>query len=559
MSEPTPTLPSAAPKPRAVEPAPPESAGAGLSSSGDHGGARVLDALLSVAAQTEAQRVRRQTGIAYAVAAIGVPLYSALDALFSSLDPAWHLPTTLTMRFSVAFILALGALRLRRLSTSAREVDFWIVMAPVTLTGGNACLMMVTGMIESPYQSGLLLVASGYAFVPQHYRRAVGTGVFATLIFPALYLGWAFAGGPPAMLDPLPLARLGTLVAIHGTTVAVLILAAHVLWSLRQEMVEARSIGRYKIRRRIGRGGMGEVWAAWDGTLQREVALKLMRTDRQDAVALARFELEVRATTALTHPNTVRVFDFGATEDGVSYYAMELLDGEPLSALMEREGTLSPARTVYIAVQVARALAEAHARGIIHRDIKPENLFITSAGDEPDHAKVLDFGIARLSSAMHGPTETGIVGTPQYLAPELLLGEKAGPGVDVYGLGVVMFQMLTGGLPFLAEDGRALLLARLAVEPRDVRDVAPTVPASLAAVVRRALARQLEDRLPDGRALADALVATGLLDGYRPGGRALTSRDHALDSDPNAETREAIPSAETREAIPSATLGETRS
>jgi serine/threonine protein kinase len=98
----------------------------------------------------------------------------------------------------------------------------------------------------------------------------------------------------------------------------------------------------------------------------------------------------------------------------------------------------------------------------------------------------VDFGIARLSSAMHGPTETGIVGTPQYLAPELLLGEKAGPGVDVYGLGVVMFQMLTGGFPFLAEDGRALLLARLAVEPRDVRDVAPTVPASLAAVVRRA-------------------------------------------------------------------------
>jgi tRNA A-37 threonylcarbamoyl transferase component Bud32 len=357
-----------------------------------------------------------------------VPLYSGLDVLFGSLDPHWHLPTTLTMRFSVAFVLAVGALRLRRAATTLREVDFWILSAPVTLTGGNACLMMVTGMIESPYASGLLLVATGYAFVPQHYRRAIGTGVFATLIFPALYLGWALIGGPPAMLEPLALARLGTLVSIHGTTVAVLIAAAHVLWALRQEIVEARSIGRYKVRRRIGRGGMGEVWAAWDETLKREVALKLLRTDRQDAVAVARFELEVRATTQLTHPNTVRVFDFGATEDGVSYYAMELLEGEPLSALLQREGDLRPARAVWIGTQVARALAEAHARGIVHRDIKPENIFITRAGDEPDHAKVLDFGIARLSSAAGGLTQDGIVGTPQYLAPELLAGRDGGAG-----------------------------------------------------------------------------------------------------------------------------------
>jgi serine/threonine protein kinase len=286
---------------------------------------------------------------------------------------------------------------------------------------------------------------------------------------------------------------------------------------------------------------MGEVWAAWDETLKREVALKLLRTDRQDAVAVARFELEVRATTQLTHPNTVRVFDFGATEDGVSYYAMELLEGEPLSALLQREGDLRPARAVWIGAQVARALAEAHARGIVHRDIKPENIFITRAGDEPDHAKVLDFGIARLSSAAGGLTQDGIVGTPQYLAPELLLGEKAGPAVDVYGLGVVLFQMLTGALPFAAEDGRALLLARLAIEPRGVRDLAPEVPEVLANVVRHALARQPDDRLPDGRALADALTATGLIDGYRPSGSSLVRFVGGADSDPTAETREAIP------------------
>jgi len=327
--------------------------------------------------------------------------------------------------------------------------------------------------------------------------------------------------------------------------VAVLIGAAHVLWALRQEIVEARSIGRYKVRRRIGRGGMGEVWAAWDETLKREVALKLLRTDRQDAVAVARFELEVRATTQLTHPNTVRVFDFGATKDGVSYYAMEMLEGEPLSELLKREGDLPAARAVWIATQVARALADAHARGIVHRDIKPENIFITRAGYEPDHAKVLDFGIARLSSAAGELTQDGIVGTPQYLAPELLLGEKAGPAVDVYGLGVVLFQMLTGALPFAAEDGRALLLARLAIEPRGVRELAPEVPEALADVVRHALARQPAERLPDGRALAEALTATGLIDGYQPSrGAVVRFAGHAggFDSDPTAETREALPS-----------------
>ena len=129
---------------------------------------------------------------------------------------------------------------------------------------------------------------------------------------------------------------------------------------------------------------------------------------------------------------------------------------------------------------------------------------------------MLDFGIARFSASTVGLTEDAIVGTPQYLAPELLLGEKASPAADVYGLGVVLFQMLTGTFPFEADDGRALLLARLAVEPRGVRDLAPEVSEELAEVVRRSLARVPEERFPHGRALADALASTGLLATYRP-------------------------------------------
>jgi hypothetical protein len=485
---------------------------------------RVLDAMLNVASHDEFQKNRRWTSVAYSIAAILVPLFSAADFLFHAVDPTWNLETILAIRLAVTPVLMIGALRLRGQHTSTREVNVWIAMAPTLLTTGMAFSVMATGMLESPYVPGLLLVACGYAFVPQHYKRAIATGIYATLIFPALYVAWAFyAQRTEAMFAPREIVRLGTAVAIHGTTVAVLILAAHWLWALQRKVFESRTIGRYKVQERIGRGGMGEVWRAWDQTLKREVALKVLRTDRQDPIAVARFEREVRATTELTHPNTVRVFDFGATDDGISYYAMELLRGEPLSSVMQRERKLDPARATWFSLQVARALAEAHARGIVHRDIKPENIFITHAGDEGDHAKVLDFGIAHMMSGMEGGlTETGIVGTPQYIAPELLLGEKARSTADVYALGVVLFQMLTGESPFAAEDGRALLLARIAMDPRAVRDFAPEVPEPLAEVVRVALARAPEERFAHGRALADALKATGLTDGYLPAIAAAT-------------------------------------
>jgi hypothetical protein len=503
----------------------------------DSSRARVLDAMLSVASQEELQTNRRRMSIAYGIAAFLVPMFASLDFLFRAVDPSWHLEAILGIRLAVTPVLMAAALRTRRRSLTARELDRWIVVAPVLLTTAMALSVMATGMLDSPYVPGLLLVACGYPFVPQRYSRAVGTGVYATLVFPTLYVGWAIVAGEPALLAPREIVRLVTATAIHGSAVAVLILAAHWLWALRREVFESRTIGRYRVRHRIGRGGMGEVWAAWDETLKREVALKVLRTDRQDPIAVARFEREVRATTELTHPNTVRVFDFGATEDGISYYAMELLRGEPLSALLRREAPLPPARTVWLGAQVARALAEAHARGIVHRDVKPENVFVTHAGDEVDHAKVLDFGIARVMNGLEGGlTETGVVGTPQYLAPELLMGEKATAAADVYALGVVLFQMLTGALPFAAEDARALLLARLGMEPRGVRELAPEVPEALADVVRRALARSPGDRLADGRALADALAATGLVDGYRPG-VALPARIGAGEVETDASAR----------------------
>jgi serine/threonine-protein kinase len=475
--------------------------------------------MLRVASHEEQQINRRRMSIAYAIAAVLVPSFSTMDFLFHAIDPSFPLEAILAIRLIVSPILFVAALRTRRAELSVRELGHWVMLAPVLLTTAMALSVMATGMLQSPYVSGLLLVSCGYPFVPQHYRRAIGTGVYSTLVFPAFYLAWALSyGDRDAMLAAPAIVHLVTIAAIHGSGIFVLVLAAHWLWALRREVFESRTVGRYRVRTRIGRGGMGEVWSAWDATLKRDVALKVLRTDQQDPVAVARFEREVRATTELTHPNTVRIYNFGATEDGISYYAMELLRGEPLAALLRREAPLPPARVVWIATQVARALAEAHGRGIVHRDVKPENVFMTRAGDEPDHAKVLDFGIARVASAVEtGLTQTGVLGTPQYLAPELLLGDKATPRADVYALGVVMFQLLTGALPFAAEDARALLLARISLDPRDVRELVPETPDALAEVVRRALAREPNERYADGRAVAESLLATGLLDGYRPG------------------------------------------
>jgi serine/threonine-protein kinase len=468
----------------------------------------LLATMLAAAALQEHHVNRRRLSVAYLCAAILIPLFGLVDLLFWAVEPTFHAWAVLAIRLIVTPVLVVAVLRGRRPSMTRRELAIWIALAPVLLTTGMALSVMVTGMLESPYLPGLLLVAFGYPFVPQRYSRAIGTGIYATLIFPAIYVGWALATHRAgALLDSHAIVRLATSTAIHGTGVAILIVAAHWLWALRKEIFASRSIGRYRVRECIGRGGMGEVWSAWDQTLKREVALKVLRSDRSDPVAIARFEREVRATTELTHPNTVRVFDFGATEEGVSYYAMELLRGEPLSALLRREKRLPAPRSVFIVAQVARALAEAHARGIVHRDVKPENIFITNAGDEADHAKVLDFGIARVAHAEDGLTETGVIGTPYYLAPELLAGGRASPAADIYALGVVLVQMLTGR--------------------RDARYLATDAPPTLVETVERALELNPNKRWADGRAFADALLQTGLLDTYRPGVAARVSRGAA--------------------------------
>ncbi len=262
---------------------------------------------------------------------------------------------------------------------------------------------------------------------------------------------------------------------------------------------------RYELESRIATGGMGEVWRAADTVLGRQVAVKLLKAEYADhATFRSRFETEARHAASLHHPGVAAVYDFGEADatDGSDvarpYLVMELVDGQPLSALLEPGHPLDPEATRDLLAQAADALGAAHAAGIVHRDVKPANLLVTPGRT----VKITDFGIARAAEGM-SLTETGqVMGTPQYLSPEQAQGGTATPASDVYSLGVVAFECLAGHRPYVAETPVATALAHLR-EP--VPELPDDIPADLAAVVRRAMAKSPEDRFDDGTELAAAL------------------------------------------------------
>lgn len=260
--------------------------------------------------------------------------------------------------------------------------------------------------------------------------------------------------------------------------------------------------GRYRIERVLGRGGMGVVYVAEQLSMAKQVALKVLpRHLSEDPSQVQRFNHEALASSHLRHPHTIRVFDYGKSEDGHLYIAMELLEGEVLSRIIRRERGLPAERVVHIARQVVKSIGEAHQAGLVHRDLKPDNIFLCDFFGEKDYVKVLDFGIAKFTEGGGGGdqahTATGfIAGTPLYIAPEQALGEPVAPRSDLYALGAILYECLVGSPPFRADTPIAIVMKQIHEAPPPLRSVKADVqvPPDLEALVFQLLRKRPADR-----------------------------------------------------------------
>ncbi|MBM4352305.1 MAG: hypothetical protein FJ109_00695 [Deltaproteobacteria bacterium] len=312
---------------------------------------------------------------------------------------------------------------------------------------------------------------------------------------------------------------------------------------------------RYQVLERIGRGGMGVVYKAEHVMLRRTVALKVLRREIvEDEHSVRRFMNEARTIASLRNPHTVMLFDFGATPDGALYYTMEFLTGRSVGDLIRTVGAIHHRRTVDIVLQVCDSLEEAHEKGILHRDIKPDNIFLTRERGQ-EIAKVLDFGIAKLlGTDPEGGTltRTGMVcGTPQYLSPEQVSGEPVGPSSDLYALGVVLYEMLSGTPPFIAPTPLKVMLQHVQDQAPPILERNPGVeiPDSLQRFVDRALAKSPKDRFGTAGEFRDALRRAGEVSGVGGREQGLEASSKELRSpQPATDSRLQVAARETLDA-----------
>jgi len=279
---------------------------------------------------------------------------------------------------------------------------------------------------------------------------------------------------------------------------------------------------RYHVVRKLGEGGMGQVYLAEHVKMGRKSAIKVLSPSMtHDADAVARFNREAANASRISHPNVCAVYDFGETPEGIIYLAMEFVEGEPLTDLLEREGALSVTRAGAIFLQVADALQAAHDLGIVHRDLKPDNVMLTRARDGTDVVKVVDFGIAKAVGGADNQkvTKTGlVVGTPEFMSPEQLAGDPVDGRSDLYALALVLFKMLTGQLPFVGTTVQDTMVQRLTDEPAALADVRPDLrfPPGLQSTIDTALARSPAHRYQSTAKFANDVAAVlGLQRGPR--------------------------------------------
>jgi serine/threonine-protein kinase len=371
---------------------------------------------------------------------------------------------------------------------------------------GAVDVLVLARCLSLPWFGSVVLYGT---FIPNSWRRCAAL-VAVMVLTPLLWsAGLGLAEGVNARLLTVFLFEMAWWMALAA---ACAVYGCHKVSLLREQAFEARKLGQYQLKERLGSGGMGEVYLAEHVLLRRPCAIKLIRPDQAvDATSLVRFEREVQATATLTHWNTIEIYDYGHAEDGTFYYVMEYLPGLSLQDLVERHGPVPAERAVHLLRQVCAALREAHAIGLIHRDIKPSNIIACERGGVHDVAKLLDFGIVQGSTFGAEPvrlTQKGVIaGSPPYMSPEQASGKSAlDRRSDIYSLGAVAYFLLTGRPPFVRETALQVLMAHAydpVVPPGEVR---PDVPPDLDEVVLRCLAKDPAQRYPDADSLEQDLA-----------------------------------------------------
>lgn len=469
-----------------------------------------------------ASLLRRRAALLLGLLAALTALIVALDLLVLHVTPAVRSPyeaAAWPLEGIVPIVLGLAAAVVLRWPRTVGGVEAWtcgaLVLAALGSAGWDAVFQ--PGVPPGRTNAILLLVA---AVLPWRVRWQVLLAGAAALAYPILaalateQLPWvrdAWAATPEPIRDRVIRSSVSAAL-VAGASVAV----TWILQNLRSQLRKAQRLGNYVIERDLGKGGMGDVYVARHAWIRRPVAVKVMRPDpARGEETLGRFEREVQLSAALTHPNTITVFDFGRAADGDTfYYAMEYLDGLDLQRLVDRNGPLLPERAVYVLRQACGSLGEAHRRGVLHRDVKPSNVFLTERGGLYDYVKILDFGLAKdLGPVDQELTRAGqVFGTPLYIAPELARGESSVEGsADIYSLGCVAFFALAGRPPFEGASPYEVVAKHLNQPPPRVADVATgPVPPALAEIVERCLAKEPRGRFGTMEELDAALAQVPL-------------------------------------------------
>jgi serine/threonine-protein kinase len=430
--------------------------------------------------------------------------------------------------FAALWLLLRGRPRSPRF---VRAVELSTLFVGTAAFSTLALIMDLTASPDMVVRSALTYMLLVYAvYVPSSARHTLVVAALMTLpLLGCIFV--AFSKWDPALYDPpaaiwrknAPVGAMAypaTVASafIWGIAVAMAAGFSQTIYGLRKAVSDIKRLGQYTLEEKLGEGGMGVVYRASHAMLRRPTAIKLLLPDRAGKEALMRFEREVQRTAMLTHPNTVTVFDYGRTTDGVFYYAMELLEGASLDEIVELDGPQPEERVIFILEQAAASLAEAHDAGLIHRDIKPGNILVVDRGGISDLVKVVDFGLVK-DVGQNPPGKPGpdaaltmadaITGTPLYIAPETLTAPDTVDGrADLYALGAVGYWLLTGTHVF---DGATIVEVcahhlHSPPEPPSARLGAPIGP-DLEALLLACLAKKPADRPASAHDLRDRLRA----------------------------------------------------